>query len=68
MLSPSWLLATHDYGAGTARSLQIFLASSSLISVWRGTADVLPPAFFTKMEWLAPSLKQFAPVFLQVSN
>lgn len=43
------------YGAGTARSLQIFLARSSLISTCRGTADVLPAARLTKIEWLAPS-------------
>ena len=34
--------------------LQIFLARSSLISVWRGTVDVLLVEL-TKIEWLAPS-------------
>jgi|RhiMetdeSRZDD1v2_1073273.scaffolds.fasta_scaffold48864_5 hypothetical protein len=31
------------------------------MSVWRGTADVLLAALFTKMEWLAPSLSSSHP-------
>jgi hypothetical protein len=38
------------YGTGTPRSLQIFLASSSLISECRGTDEDRPAARFTKIE------------------
>jgi hypothetical protein len=42
-------LCTHvsHYRDGTLKSLQIFLARSSLISEWRGTAEVLPAARLT---------------------
>lgn len=59
----SWLrvVLSRLYGAGAPRSLQIFRAKSSLISVWRGTAEVLLAARFTKIEWLAPSLSSSHP-------
>jgi hypothetical protein len=47
--SLKFALARKMYGSGTPKSLQIFLARPSLISVWRGTVDVWP-AGPTKME------------------
>ena len=48
------------YGSGMPRSLQIFLARSSLTSVCRGTVDVLPEGP-TKIEWLPPSRSRRQP-------
>jgi len=42
-------------GLGTSRSLQIFRARRSLISVWRGTAERRFLAAWPHHEWLPPS-------------
>ena len=49
------------YKDGIPRSLQIFLARSSLISEWRGTVDVLRVVRFTKMEWFREAVRTHVP-------
>lgn len=57
-----------SYGSGTSRSLQIFRARYSLISRCLGTVVVLRAARLTKTVCLATFAKQFAAVFLKVTN
>ena len=48
-------------GCAISRSLQIFRAKNSLISRWRGTAETLRFASFTKTEWQPPSRRRRQP-------
>ena len=52
-------------GGGTPKSLQIFLHSTSLISVWRGTADRERVAGLPHQECRAPSRMSSQPLFVR---